>query len=342
MAGRQPHWLLSRGRFLHGPDGTAVRVAGIVGDITDAKVVELAARETAARFASLVESMADAMVSTSPAGLITGWNRAAETLFGWRAQEVIGQSITVLVPPDRLEESRAPCARRWPGRVVEMIALARDNHRAPPDGAGPAAPGHPRRAHRPAEPGAARRPARPGAGRGDLLLVETANRLRSALRPGDSVARFGGDEFVVICADADGDIAAAVAARLHDALSPAMEVEGQRHHVTASIGIALSPPLRGEDLMRSADVAMYEAKSTGRARSRMFQTPMAERAQSQLELSLQLREAVAAGALELQYQPVVDLRTGELAGVEALTRWNRPGQSAVPPSVFIAVAEQTG
>jgi len=177
---------------------------------------------------------------------------------------------------------------------------------------------------------------------GDLLLVETAHRLGSALRPGDTVARFGGDEFVVICTDADADAAAAVAERLHEALGPAMEVEGQRHHVTASIGIALSPPLRGEDLMRSADVAMYDAKYTGRARSRLFESPMAERAQSQLELSLQLREAVATGALELHYQPVVDLTTGEMTGVEALTRWNRPGGTPVPPSVFIAIAEQTG
>ncbi len=397
------HWLLSRGRFLHGADGSAVRVAGIVGDITDAKVVELAARETAARFASLVESMADAMVSTSPAGLITGWNRAAETLFGWRSQEVIGQSITLLVPPDRLEESRAlreamvgarpvgetellrqrrdgslvEISIAWSprrdaqGRVVEMIALARDiterrrmeralQHQATHD----ALTGLPNRAlladRLDQALAAATRSGRPlavlvldldgfkvvndaaGHAVGDLLLVETAHRLRSALQPGDSVARFGGDEFVIICADADADVAATVAGRLHDALGPAMEVEGQRHHVTASIGIALSPPLRGEDLMQSADVAMYEAKSTGRARSRLFETPMAERAQSQLELSLQLREAVADDALELHYQPVVDLTTGALAGVEALTRWNRPGRSAVPPSVFIAVAEQTG
>ena len=397
------HWLLSRGRFLHGPDGAAVRVAGIVGDITDAKVVELAARETASRFASLVDSMADAMVSITPEGVITGWNRAAETLFGWRADEVMGQSITVLVPPDRIEESRALRAamtgarpvgeveivrqrrdgslveisiawspRRDPsGRLVEIIALARDiterrrmertlQHQATHD----ALTGLPNRAlladrldHALAEATRSGRPlavlvldldgfkvVNDAAGHtvGDLLLVETAHRLRSALRPQDSVARFGGDEFVVICTDADAEAAAAVAERLHEALGPAMEVEGQRHHVTASIGIALAPPLRGEELMRSADVAMYEAKLTGRARSRLFESPMAERAQSQLELSLQLREAVATGALELHYQPVVDLVTGELTGVEALTRWNRPGQAAVPPSVFIAVAEQTG
>ena len=397
------HWLLSRGRSLHGPDGSAVRVAGIVCDITDAKMIELAAHETASRFASVVDSMADAVVCSTPEGVITGWNRAAEKLFGWRADEVIGLSVTLLLPPDPTDEARAQpegmtgsqsageveVVRRrrdgslvevsvvWSpwrdaqGQVVEMIALARDiterrrmeralQHQATHD----ALTGLPNRAlladRLDQALAAATRSGGPlavlvldlddfkvvndaaGHAVGDLLLVETAHRLGSALRPGDTVARFGGDEFVVICTDADADAAAAVAERLHEALGPAMEVEGQRHHVTASIGIALSPPLRGEDLMRSADVAMSDAKSTGRARSRLFESPMAERAQSQLELSLQLREAVTTGALELHYQPVVDLTTGEMTGVEALTRWNRPGRTPVPPSVFIAVAEQTG
>ena len=177
---------------------------------------------------------------------------------------------------------------------------------------------------------------------GDLLLVEASARLVASVRPGDTVARSGGDEFVLLCEDTDAAGALEVADRVHAAFARPMELEGHRLYVTGSIGVALSPPLEAETLLRSADVAMYDAKSTGRARTSLFRSPMAQRAIDRMELSHDLRQAIDDDALELRYQPVVDLRTGRLLGVEALARWTHPQRGDVPPAVFVEVAEATG
>ena len=121
-----------------------------------------------------------------------------------------------------------------------------------------------------------------------------------------------------------------------------MELEGRRVFIGASIGVAVSPPLTADQLLRSADAAMYEAKSSGRLPSSLFLAQMAQQAQDRLDLATDLREALDRGGLDVHYQPVVDLRTGELKGVEALARWKHPLRGTVPPSVFVAVAEAAG
>ena len=177
---------------------------------------------------------------------------------------------------------------------------------------------------------------------GDRLLVGVARRLQSCLRPSDSLSRFGGDEFVVVCEQTDADEAGVVAARLHSALGDPFQLESRKVRVTASIGTATSPPLEADVLMRSADAAMYQAKASGRARTSAFGPSLEARAQAQLELSQELREAIQADGLSLKYQPVVDLRTGELLGLEALVRWSHPTRGPVSAADLVEVAEEMG
>ncbi|HEX8347075.1 MAG TPA: EAL domain-containing protein [Actinoplanes sp.] len=181
-----------------------------------------------------------------------------------------------------------------------------------------------------------------GHGTGDRLLIQVARRLADAVRSSDTVGRFGGDEFVVICEDITEERAREVAGRLLDALAEPFEVDGQRVYVRASIGIALSPPGNAPELLRFAEAAMYEAKVRGRSRVQVFDVGLAERASERLELSNDLRDALARDELHLLYQPVVDLTTGRLLGVEALARWNHPRRGPVSPATFVDVAETTG
>jgi diguanylate cyclase (GGDEF)-like protein len=177
---------------------------------------------------------------------------------------------------------------------------------------------------------------------GDQVLVEVARRLKAALRAGDTVARFSGDEFVMVCNDSDEQDAEQVTARLQDSLVDPILVDGPAIYVTASVGIAVSPPLDSEVLLTHADAAMYDAKARGRARARVFNAAMAQNAQERLQMWNDLRHALQDDALEVWYQPIVDLTTGELLGVEALCRWNHPTRGMVPPVNFVAVAEATG
>jgi len=173
---------------------------------------------------------------------------------------------------------------------------------------------------------------------GDRLLVEVGGRLRRALRDGDTLARFGGDEFVVVCWATDLAEALQVAARLHVAVKAPVEVEGGLFFPSLSIGVAHGVPAIGAApaefgglLLRQADAAMYEAKGRGRDRTSVFEEVMAERARDIVELTNDLRVALQTGLLELHYQPVLDLPSGELLGVEALTRWHHPVRGQCPP-----------
>ncbi len=185
---------------------------------------------------------------------------------------------------------------------------------------------------------------------GDQLLCEMADRLRSSVRSADFVARMGGDEFLVLVStrgEADAGIvrraAEETANRLRAAMSRPVELDGVELYVTASAGIAVFPDdaRTAEDLFKHADIAMYRAKQAGREAGRnAVRTP--GEAGDRLATAGRLRGALDRGELVLHYQPIIELDTGEIAGVEALIRWNDPERGLLLPAEFIPVAERTG
>jgi diguanylate cyclase (GGDEF)-like protein/PAS domain S-box-containing protein len=179
---------------------------------------------------------------------------------------------------------------------------------------------------------------------GDRLLVNIAERLRGAVGRGDTVARIGGDEFVVLLHDVGTEEAAL------DGVSRVMAVFDEPfvlgphlRHVTACVGVALSQNATdGDTLLRNADAAMYAAKDNGRARSELYDETMRTLSLERLEIEHDLREALGTDALYNVYQPIVASRTGEIVAFEALVRWNHPTRGMVSPGEFIPVAERTG
>jgi diguanylate cyclase (GGDEF)-like protein len=180
---------------------------------------------------------------------------------------------------------------------------------------------------------------------GDKLLVMVSERLVQAVRPGDTVARFGGDEFVVLC---EGLLhqsdAVEIGERIRSMAEEPFVLDGQNYWITVSSGIATtdSPHTPPADLLRDADSAMYQAKDTGRARATLFADFMRTRAVRRLDTELALRSALSKGEFILHYQPIVNLRTKRISGAEALVRWNHPNKGLVGPDSFIPVAEETG
>ncbi|MGQ0593305.1 MAG: putative bifunctional diguanylate cyclase/phosphodiesterase [Gammaproteobacteria bacterium] len=180
---------------------------------------------------------------------------------------------------------------------------------------------------------------------GDQLLVATARRLQDLLRGGDTLARLGGDEFAVLLEDISGpNHATHVAERMLRDLARPFELGGQEIHIGASIGIALSTSgyELADDVIRDADTAMYRAKAQGASRYQVFDAAMHEGAMRRLRLENDLRLAIDRDQLHLRYQPVVDLDSGRIIGVEALARWRHQRYGIVPPSEFISLAEETG
>jgi diguanylate cyclase (GGDEF)-like protein/PAS domain S-box-containing protein len=177
---------------------------------------------------------------------------------------------------------------------------------------------------------------------GDDLLEQVAGRWVATVGTADTLARFGGDEFVVVTECLDKEEVCELAERMLSALSEPLDVFGQRVYVSASIGVAISPPDTSDKLLRSADAAMYDAKARGRARISVFDAATAESTADRLALSTDLRDALAGNQLALHYQPVVDVQTGAVVGVEALLRWDHPLRGVVPPDQFVPVAEATG
>ena len=183
-----------------------------------------------------------------------------------------------------------------------------------------------------------------GHGAGDRALVAVGERLLTCVRPGDTVARFGGDEFMVLLAGCAVTEAIEVAGLILAALRVPLRVNGHDAVVDASVGIAVSAPTLHvpADLLRAADTALYRAKATGRGVAVVFEAGMYADAVMRLDRETDLRAAVQRGHLHLQFQPEVDLATGRVVALEALARWDRPGHGEVAPADFIPVAEETG
>jgi diguanylate cyclase (GGDEF)-like protein/PAS domain S-box-containing protein len=179
---------------------------------------------------------------------------------------------------------------------------------------------------------------------GDRLLGSVAGRLQSCVRPGDTVARLGGDEFAVLLEDLDGvQVAQQVAARFIEELHTAFTIAGHEVFVGASVGLALAGGNDDADeLLRNADLAMYRAKALGKGRCELFEPDMHAAALERMAIEGDLRHAVVRGELRLHYQPVVELATGRIVGVEALLRWQHPTRGLVSPLDFIHVAEESG
>ncbi len=180
---------------------------------------------------------------------------------------------------------------------------------------------------------------------GDQLLLAVARRLRECLRPGDTTARLGGDEFTVLLADLTSTHEAIeVAERLRERLRAPFALDGHRIVVDASIGIAdsASGGATAEELLRSADLAMYEAKRQGKAGHQVFASAMDQRARRRLELEADLRAALDHQEFQLYYQPILDLDTGVIFQLEALVRWQHPRRGLLLPAEFISLAEDTG
>ncbi len=218
---------------------------------------------------------------------------------------------------DRLEHELARSTRR--GRTAAVLFLDLDDFKSVND-----ALGHPA---------------------GDELLVAAAERLSGCVRPGDTIARFGGDEFVVLLEEVTGtEEAMEIAERLIESLRPPFLLDGKEVFVRASIGVALSRRglPRADELLRRADVAMYAAKARGKGRCEAYDPEMQASAIERLTLTGDLQRAVEREEFVLRYQPLVELATGRIAGVEALIRWQHPLRGLLPPDDFIRLAEETG
>jgi diguanylate cyclase (GGDEF)-like protein len=180
---------------------------------------------------------------------------------------------------------------------------------------------------------------------GDALLIAAADRLRTAVRTQDTVARFGGDEFVVLCENLEEERdVVTVAERIIEAFSHPFRIQDSDISATASVGITVTrdPEVEPSTLVRDADAAMYRAKESGRGRYEVFDSGMRTRAITRLQTESNLWRAIARDELIVHYQPKVDLRDGSLFGVEALVRWEHPDRGMVGPNDFIPIAEETG
>ncbi|MEH6791229.1 sensor domain-containing protein [Parasphingorhabdus sp.] len=177
---------------------------------------------------------------------------------------------------------------------------------------------------------------------GDALLKQVAERLLKVVGQGGEVCRLGGDEFQIMLPDCDDrGILGDLASKIIGSLSQPYSVEGNRCIIGASVGMAISPfdGLTSEDLVKSADLALYEAKGNGRGRFRFYSKDMQQSAEDRRLLEEDLRDAIAQGALELAYQPIVNAKSNIVEGFEALVRWNHPERGHISPGLFIPIAE---
>ena len=180
---------------------------------------------------------------------------------------------------------------------------------------------------------------------GDELLKQIASRLDSITRTGDLLARLGGDEFVLLLTEMlEANDAFDVAERIQDMLKKPFDLSGNEIRISASIGVALSTDgyRTADEMLRDADIAMYQAKSAGKAGYKVFNAAMRAVATTRLKLETEIRAAIDRREFELQYQPIINLKTNELSGFEALVRWRHPTRGIIHPDEFIPAAEETG
>ena len=180
---------------------------------------------------------------------------------------------------------------------------------------------------------------------GDEFLVQVSRRIQDSVRPGDVVARLGGDEFAVLAHDvAEVDQATSLAERLQAVLKKPLQISGVNVTTSASIGITFSALgySRPEEMLRDADIAMYRAKTSGKARHALFDAALHTQLSQRVQLEADLRHAIATGQLAVAYQPLFRLDTGTLTGFEALARWDHPVLGPISPGTFIPIAEECG
>jgi diguanylate cyclase (GGDEF)-like protein/PAS domain S-box-containing protein len=183
-----------------------------------------------------------------------------------------------------------------------------------------------------------------GHGSGDGLLIATARRLRSCLTDGDMIARLGGDEFAILHVNANRATAGSLAERIVASLEEPFQIAGAMITISTSIGIAMGGPLPTDpgDLLKHADLALYHSKGMGRRQAHFFDEKMAARAVARNAMQADLRVALEQDGLSIQFQPIIDLNSGEIIAAEALARWTHPVHGPIPPSDFIPVAENFG
>ncbi len=180
---------------------------------------------------------------------------------------------------------------------------------------------------------------------GDHMLIEVAKKLRKGVRSGDTLARFGGDEFIILLDDIKEDQGVIrVAEWIRDQFLDPVKVDGHEVFTSTSIGIVYSSPdyKNYEEIIRDADIAMYFAKNQGGGRAEIFEQPMRERVLERLNLEADLRKAINDEELRVHFQPIADLNSGKLIGFEALVRWQHPIKGLLSPAKFVAMAEETG
>jgi diguanylate cyclase (GGDEF)-like protein len=183
-----------------------------------------------------------------------------------------------------------------------------------------------------------------GHAEGDDVLRMAAARMRRCTRPGDVLARLGGDEFAVLLEGHDARVAEDLAQRIIQAMDAPFVVAGQATRVTASVGVAIgtSTDTDGFELLRFADMAMYEAKLRGKGRFAVFDAALGEAHVLRTRGGQELRQGIERDELVLHYQPIVDLTSGDVVGLEALVRWQHPRRGLLQPDEFVALAERTG
>ena len=379
-----------------------------LGRVFERQAAQSALQTREQRSRQIIDSAGDAFIAMDARGVITDWNKTAETIFGWSKAEVVGQAVSDTIVPVQYREAHQRGLARFLthgkaqvlGQRLELPALHRDGrefpieitlwsleeeyewsffafahditarkaaeqeleHRALHD----PLTGLPNRVlvlDRLQQCLSRRDEANPGLAvlfidldhfkrindsfghdAGDQVLISVAQRLQRAMRPVDTVARLAGDEFVVVCPDvASYRDATFIAQRLQEALAPPIHLKEDNVFVAASIGIAMAASdCDAEKLIGSADIAMYEAKTGGRAQYQLFDEQMQMQVAARLRIENDLHQALACGEFRLYFQPIIAAASGAVVSVEALLRWQHPEKGLLSPAEFISIAEETG